>query len=479
MSEGKKVRVHPPKECRELPRSETSYPFSAADRLVEPVELSEYGFEEREFMIKGQSNVYEWPVGQDSPTIRTKDAPYCTRILIRRPADPAKFNGIVVVEPMNYASKYDRSIPGWGHCFEYYLEHGIAWIGVAIRDVALEAMKRFDPERYQELSYSNPLPPEERGEPAKSYGYTSKDSENGLIWDMLSQLCALLKSDSPENPMAGYSVKKVMATAASGGDLSCYVRAVHPLHCLEDEKPVYDGFLIYMTGAPGMINQVTPKLQETDPRCIYYSEVPFIHVLTTGDMVGGGFHPDWAYMQRRPDADEPGKKLHRYEIAGCGVRAGYDKRRCVCREDVEKSQTPWREDVYYEYEFPVRYILRAATEALIRWMNDGVEPPHSPLLEFEGVYPDTTFVRDEVGNTKGGIRTPYVDAPLYVYREEGGAKRLPDETIRRLYKNKEDYLGKVIRSTVKAVQDRFLLAEDSVKIILEAVQESFPEEVAE
>ena len=78
---------------------------------------------------------------------------------------------------MNYASKYDRSIPGWGHCYEYYLERGMAWIGVAIRDVALEAMKRFDPERYGELGYPNPLPPEERGEPAKSYGcllYTSR-----------------------------------------------------------------------------------------------------------------------------------------------------------------------------------------------------------------------------------------------------------------------------------------------------------------
>ena len=128
MSDIKKTRVYPPKQCRELPRSEASYPFSAADHLAEPIDLSAYGFEEREFIIKGNSNVYEWPIGQEYPTIRTPDSPYCTRLLIRRPANPETFNGIVVVEPMNYASKYDRSIPGWGHCYEYYLERGIAWI---------------------------------------------------------------------------------------------------------------------------------------------------------------------------------------------------------------------------------------------------------------------------------------------------------------------------------------------------------------
>lgn len=466
--------VREPEECRELPRTENSYPFGAADRLVEPIRLEEYGFEEHEYLLKGHSHVYEWKEGMRYPEVRTESAPYGTRILVRRPSVPKDFHGVVVVELMNWASKYDRTIPGWGHCFDYYLSRGIAWIGVAVRDVALEAMKRFDPIRYRELDFKNPQPPELRGEPADSYGRCNIENENGLIWDMLSQLGVLLKSDTKENPMYGFPVQKVMATGATAGDLSAYLCGIHPLHRNCKNRPIYDGFLIYMTGAPGGINQETNKNSELDERNKYYSEVPFIHVLTTGDMVGGGFHPDWAYMQRRPDADEEGKKLCRYELAGCGVRAGYDKIRCVCREDVEKSNTPWKETANYEYEYPVRYILRAATERLIEWMNDGIAPPHSPLLETERDYPDTRFLRDSVGNTLGGVRLPYVDAPLYRFQEEGGAVRLSDEEILGLYENKEKYLERVIDSCIKAYEGRWILKEDVPKIILEAVNERFP-----
>jgi len=471
-----KTKVYPPVKCEKLPITEESYPLGACNRLVEPMDLSEYGYVEEEYIIKGYANVYEWPVGQRFPTVRTPHAPYASRMLVRKPADPEQFSGIVVVELLNWASKYDRTIPGWGHCFEYYLSRGIAWIGLTVRDVSIEALKRFDSVRYQQLSFANPLPPEKRGKPSYSYGKNYlEDCENGLCWDMISQVGALIKSFEPENPFRGYYVDKIMATGATGGDLSLYVCAIHPLHCLNDEKPVYDGFLIYMTGAPGGINQETPKLTELDERCKFYSEVPLIHVLTTGDILGGGWHPDWAYMQRRPDADEPDKKLRLYEIAGCGVRAGYDKKRAPCPEDVARSKTPWRESVNYEYEYPVRYVLRAATENLILWMKEGIAPPVAPKINTEGEYPDTRFVLDEVGNPTGGLRLPYVDAPLYLYDPEGGAKRLKDEVIKSLYKDKNDYIEKVTKSTVRALVNRWILEEDAVKILMEAVNEKFPE----
>ena len=258
--------VREPEECRELPRTENSYPFGAADRLVEPIRLEEYGFEEHEYLLKGHSHVYEWKEGMRYPEVRTESAPYGTRILVRRPSVPKDFHGVVVVELMNWASKYDRTIPGWGHCFDYYLSRGIAWIGVAVRDVALEAMKRFDPIRYRELDFKNPQPPELRGEPADSYGRCNIENENGLIWDMLSQLGVLLKSDTKENPMYGFPVQKVMATGATAGDLSAYLCGIHPLHRNCKNRPIYDGFLIYMTGAPGGINQETNKNSELDER---------------------------------------------------------------------------------------------------------------------------------------------------------------------------------------------------------------------
>lgn len=464
-----------PNECIELPRTADSIPFGAADRLVEPINLANYGFEEREFLIKGFSHVYEWNEGEKQPTIQTESAPYCTKALVRLPSNPEDFSGTVVVELLNWASKYDRPIPGWGQCFEYYLSRNIAWIGLSVRDVALEAAQRFDPIRYADLGFKNPKPEELRGTPATSYGKTNLENENGLIWDAISEFGILLKSDSNQNPLHGYNVKNVIATGATAGDLSAYIAGFHPMHRTSNNEPIYDGFLMYMTGAPGGVNQETNKNSETDPRNLYYSEVPFIHVLTTGDMLGGGFHPDWAFMQRRPDADETAKKLVRYEIAGCGVRSGYDKHRCVCQEDVEKSNTPWKESVNYLYEYPVRYILRAANECLIKWIEDGITPPHSPLLETTGSYPDAEYIRDVAGNTCGGIRLPYVDVPLYRFNEEGGAERLSADTIKVLYHSKEEYLEKVIDSCFKAVEGRWLLPEDAKKIIIEASNEPLSE----
>lgn len=464
-----------PAECNLLPRTAESYPFSAADRLVEPIDLSEFGYVEKEYEISGVSHVYELPEGQQFPEIQTDKAPYCSKMLVRLPESPADFSGVVVVELLNWASKYDRTIPGWGQCYDYYLEKGIAWVGLTVRDVALEAAKRFDPVRYANLAFKNPKPEELRGEPQTCYGRCNMENENGLSWDMISQVGVLLKSGDADSPFNGYGVRYIYATGATAGDLSAYIAEFHPVHRSPENEPIFDGFLMYMTGAPGGVNQETDKNEVTDPRDKYYSEVPFIHVLTTGDMLGGGFHPDWAYMQRRPDANEPGKKLHRYELAGCGVRSAYDKHRCVCQEDVEKSKTPWKESVNYEYEYPVRYILKAATEHLICWMRDGVEPPHSPLLETEGEYPEVEYKRDAAGNQLGGIRLPYVDAPLYTFQEEGGAHRLPAETIRGLYKSKEDYLAKAIGSCLKAYSQGWILLSDAKEIILEVASQEIPE----
>lgn len=49
--------------------------------------------------------------------------------------------------------------------------------------------------------------------------------------------------------------------------------------------------------------------------------------------------------------------------------------------------------------------------ALNSWVAAGNAPPSSPRLEItEATAP--TFVKDAVGNTKGGIRSPWVRIPM-------------------------------------------------------------------
>jgi hypothetical protein len=72
-----------------------------------PSQLTTYGYEEQEYFASGTASAFtaksEPSDGKWSATPTTK-ASYRTRIIVRRPEDPAKFNGTVVVEWMNVSA---------------------------------------------------------------------------------------------------------------------------------------------------------------------------------------------------------------------------------------------------------------------------------------------------------------------------------------------------------------------------------------
>jgi hypothetical protein len=90
--------------------------------------------------------------------VRTPNAPYTTRILIRRPAKRGRFSGNAVVEMLNPSNRMDLNI-GWALSHEQWVRNGDAWIGVTVKPISVVALKTFDPQRYAPLSWANPLPP--------------------------------------------------------------------------------------------------------------------------------------------------------------------------------------------------------------------------------------------------------------------------------------------------------------------------------
>src|ERR1051325_4968789 len=72
-----------PKVIGPIAVTATSYPFGAADHTVIPQDLKSLGYLEEEFLISGAANVYDWAEGPGS--VRVPDAPYTTRVLVRRP----------------------------------------------------------------------------------------------------------------------------------------------------------------------------------------------------------------------------------------------------------------------------------------------------------------------------------------------------------------------------------------------------------
>src|SRR4051812_35409778 len=85
-----------PKVVGPIAVSSDSFPFMAADRNLQPTDLKKYGYVEEEFIVSGTANVYDW-AADGALTVKTPGVPYGTRILVRRPVDPSRFSGDVIV----------------------------------------------------------------------------------------------------------------------------------------------------------------------------------------------------------------------------------------------------------------------------------------------------------------------------------------------------------------------------------------------
>jgi len=79
------ARTPIPRVSGPLPVTSTSYPFGAADHQLIPQDLAKAGYVEDEYLVSGRANVYSWPAPGPA-IVRTPDAPYTTRVLVRRPA---------------------------------------------------------------------------------------------------------------------------------------------------------------------------------------------------------------------------------------------------------------------------------------------------------------------------------------------------------------------------------------------------------
>ncbi len=464
-----------------IPVTDTSYPFW--DRLGPPREAAlRAGYIEEEYFVSGTANVYEWDANGD-PFIRTPNAPYTTRIIVRRPAKSHKFSGTVWVEPLNptLAIDLDRM---WQLHYAQILRDGDAYVGITSKPIAILALQTFDPVRYAPLAMANPLPPEQQtcgrlpGEPGYSPN-TSKLYENGLIWDIISQVGAVLKSDSSNNPL-GVATKRIYGEGWSqtGGYARRYFSTFGPSAKLSDGTRVYDGWLVGGATGPTAINQCSPSLPSTDPRQqIRPNGVPVISIRTQGDF--------FSFAYRRPDGDAPDDHYRLYELAGPTHDTITIFENFAPDEDIIKAGvTPPNPAVCgYEYitDFPYEYYFNAAAENLKRWAVDGVAPPHADRLLYDE---NNQNVLDQFGNALGGVRSPYLDVPIATYHMGVGGvftcfvlgykTPFSDELLMQLYRNHGHYVSKVVQSTNALVAQGFLTHYDADKIKTEAAQVDVP-----
>jgi len=117
-------------------------------------DLAGHGYVEEEFFIQGTANRYNTP-NQTNPdssstgTIISSGNPYKTRMVVRRPADPSKFNGVVLVEWYNVTNNFDAENV-WFFNWENIMRSGYVWVGVSAQRVGVNALKAWSP-RYSTL----------------------------------------------------------------------------------------------------------------------------------------------------------------------------------------------------------------------------------------------------------------------------------------------------------------------------------------
>jgi len=469
--------------------TDRTWPFASTEHSVTRRDLSRDGYEEQEYFISGTARVYNWPaVGRLESFAQ---GPYTTRILVRRPRNPAKFSGTVIVEALNPSLRYDAAIM-WIESQNYFVEHGDVYVGVTVKPVAIDSLQRFDPQRYAPLSMKNPLPPSQTCPqsqlPAAPGGLPPESSpatENGLIWDILSQTGALVRS--PAGPLRDLRVSRVYLTgdSQSGAFVLIYANAIHPFATLADGKPIYDGYLTSSASGPGVpVNQCAPQAGPGDPRLVMQPRgVPIIRLINQTDL---------GYLNRRPDSDEPPDLYRGYEIAGAAHVHEWVLQWGADAQDVAKtgaagflSNAPCVQHAAAGSQFPTQYVLDAAFANLELWSRKGIPPPRAAPLEIgDPAHARATLALDEFGNARGGLRTPYVDVPLVRYAAYmdgpgicelwGYQTPLPPDTLHHLYRSASDYRAKVAAATRRAVKERRITPSDGRRIVREAAGARLP-----
>ena len=107
-----------------------------------PTDLASHDYVEQEFSAAGTAHAFRAtsaPSDGKWSITPTSSAPYRTRILVRRPANPKDFSGTVVVEWMNESA--GESAPDWDYLNPEIMDAGDAWVGVSAQSLGVDGGK--------------------------------------------------------------------------------------------------------------------------------------------------------------------------------------------------------------------------------------------------------------------------------------------------------------------------------------------------
>jgi hypothetical protein len=419
--------------------------------------LAARGYVEHLYYLDGVATAYApapgstWNNDGKWAAVKTTNARYKTRLDVRRPTDPAKFNGTVLVEWLNVSSGADID-PTYGAAVDLLLRDGYAFVGVSAQKVGVDAAKASDPARWGSLVH-----------PGDDYSY-----------DMFTQAGRAIASPLGVDLLGGLQPRRLIAAGESQSAFRfvTYINAVNPL------EHAFDAYFLYSRGstaaaiASGVAMPSRPLIRTDQPE-------PIIDLQTEGDIDVLRSH-----LVRQPDTST----FRLWEVAG-GAHADEH----TLSRSYPPAPTAPNTTCLYRFNSATTFaVVSAAVRSLDRWVRDGVVPRQAPRITLgPDENADDPVVRDQFGNALGGIRLPELEAPTATIvglanpalptspplfqafcRLFGRTVEFSDAQIAQLWPTHEAYVNAFSAAADKLVQLGFFLRTDANAIKAHAAASS-------
>lgn len=429
-----------------------------AGSIVEPESarpsgIDQHGYVEQEFVASGTAHSFtatsapsdgRWsiqPSGQ---------APYATRIIVRRPKDPAKFSGTVVVEWMNVSG--GESSPDWDYLNPYVMDAGDAYVSVSAQALGVNGGTP--------LLGGNPSAGLVHQDPAR-YGSLDHPGDQYAL-DIFAQIGRALRGSS--KALGPLEPRHVVAVGESQSAfyLTTFADAIQP------NTDAFDGLFIHSRGGGAAQldgASITAKAASAPVKIRTDLTVPVFMFETQTDVDQLGYSA----------AQQPNTALIRtWEVAGTSHAdtwvVGNYASQLGCKGTINDG--------------PQHTVIQAAFAQFTRWVTQGTPPASPPPLILATSSP-VRFSTDAHGNVRGGVRSPAVDVPVATLTNAvppGSSTTctlfgqtipfLPTE-LRDLYGTKAKFLAEYTANLDKAIAAGYVLKADREGLLAQAEQVDF------
>jgi hypothetical protein len=368
------------------------------------------GYVVEEYQLCGVAACYEQVTDHPGGNVEvevTGTAPYRTRILVMRPADPAFFNHTVLLNWQNVSAGCESVAPSDGELYE-----GYAWVGVSAQEIGLYG------------------PPLGMGVRANAKGLVDEDPERyGMLrhpgdpgsFDIFADAARVVGPgrSAAVDPLGGLDVRHVIAVGGSQSAmrLVAYANALHRVH------QVIDGYALsaWEGRAPDLGDG---PISFGPARTVIRGdlEVPIV-------VVNSEFEALALHLAGAVDS----QWIRYWEVAG--TPHGVTRRRDLPHGRGWKPNT-----------LRFKPVADSALRHVRRWAAEGRSAPSFPRIEVDGGRPPR-IRRDAHGNAIGGIRLPELEAPVAEYRGVatgtglpplfGAARPFSDDEVRAMYPTRQ------------------------------------------